>query len=175
MFLNPTHIIAEFDLQSGSKVADFGAGGGTFALSAARAVGGAGRVYAIDVQKDLLERLKKEARDARLHNLEVIWGDVERQGGTHLKDGAVDAVILSNILFQLEDKQGAANEAKRILKSDGKVLVVDWSESFGNMGPEPKAVVAEGAARTLFEQSGFQFVKSISAGHHHYGMIFKKI
>ena len=174
MFANPHHIIQQFDLQSGSKVADFGAGGGTVALAAARAVGDAGRVYAIEVQKEMLDRLKSEARSARRHNLEVIWGDVERPGGTHLKDGAVDAVILSNILFQLTDKAGAIKEARRVLKSGGKALVVDWSGSFGRMGPDPQHVVSEQSARTLCEGNGFQFVKKIEAGNHHYGMIFRK-
>lgn len=174
MFADPHHLIEQFDLQSGSRVADFGAGGGALSLSAARAVGDAGRVYAIDVQKDLLERLKNEARAARLHNLEVLWGDVEKQGGTHLKDAVVDAVIFSNILFQLEDRAGAAREAKRVLKQGGKLLAVDWSGSFGRMGPDPAHVVSEQSARTLFEQNGFQFVKTINAGAHHYGMIFRK-
>lgn len=185
MFADPHHLIEQFDLQSGSRVADFGAGGGTVALSAARAVGDGGRVYAIDVQRELLERLKNEARAARLHNLEVLWGDVEKPGGTHLKDEAVDAVIISNILFQLEDKPGAVKEAKRILKPGGRVLVVDWSGSFGRpplpmasarrgMGPDPAHVVTEQAARAIFEQNGFQLVKSINAGQHHYGMIFRK-
>jgi len=173
-FSDPHHIIAQFDLQSGARVADFGAGGGAVALAAARAVGDAGRVYAIEVQKELLPRLKNEARGARLHNLEVLWGDVERTSGTHLKDGAVDAVILSNILFQLTDRTGAVKEAQRVLKPGGKALVVDWSGSFGRMGPDPQHVVTEQSARTLCEENGFQFVKSISAGEHHYGMIFRK-
>lgn len=185
MFADPHHLIEQFDLQSGARVADFGAGGGALALVAARAVGDAGKVYAVDVQKELLERLKNEARAARVHNLEVLWGDVERQGGTHLKDGAVDAVILSNILFQLEDRTGAAKEAKRVLKPGGKLLAVDWSGSFGRppspmasarrgMGPDPTHVVTEQVARTLFEQNGFQLVKTISAGNHHYGLVFRK-
>lgn len=174
MFSDPHHLIAQFDLQSGARVADFGAGGGVVALVAARAVGDAGRVYAIDVQKELLERLKNEARGARLHNLEVLWGDVEKQGGTHLKDGAVDAVMLSNILFQLDDRPGTVKEAQRVLKTGGKVLVVDWSGSFGRMGPDPAHVVVEQTARTLFEQGGFQFVKTINAGAHHYGLVFRK-
>ncbi len=175
MFAEPQRVIEQFDLQSGARVADFGAGGGAVALAAARAVGDAGRVYAIEVQKELLPRLKNEARSARLHNLEVIWGDVEKPNGTHLKDSAADAVILSNILFQLADKAGTIKEAKRVLKHGGRALVIDWSGSFGRMGPDPAHVVTEQSARTLFEQNGFQFVKNINAGAHHYGLIFRKI
>lgn len=174
MFADPHHIIEQFDLQSGAHVADLGAGAGALSLAAARAVGEKGRVYAIEVQKGLLERLKNHARQERLHNVEAIWGDIERQNGTHLKDRTVDAAICSNVLFQVEDKEGFVKETRRILKPGGKALFVDWSDSFNNTGPHPDHVVTEGAARELFEKGGFVFVKRIEAGAHHYGMIFKK-
>ncbi len=175
MFSNPQHTIDQFELQSGAHVADFGAGSGELSFVTARAVGEAGRVYAIEVQKGLLERLKSHARGAKIHNIEAIWGDIERLQGTHLKDHTVDAVLISNVLFQVGEKSGLVKEAHRVLKPGGKLLVVDWSESFGGMGPQPEQVVPKQAARALFEQQGFRFLKEIHAGAHHYGFILKKI
>lgn len=174
MFSNPIHNIAQFDLQSGSTVADLGAGSGEVSFAAARAVGGAGKVYAVDVQKGLLDRLKKHADEERLSWIKPVWGDAERIGGTHLGDSSVDAVIVSNLLFQIEDRAGLTKEIARILRPKGKVLLIDWSDSFGGMGPQPAEVVAKPAAKELFEKNGFSFVKSIEAGAHHYGFIFKK-
>lgn len=173
-FSDPTHSIEQFELQSGSRVADLGAGAGHLSIAIAHAVGEAGRVYAIEVQKDMLERLKNLARQNHIHNIEALWGDIERPKGTHLKDGTVDAAVASNVLFQVEDKPGFTTETKRILKQGGRLLLIDWSGSYGGMGPEPKAVVGEKQARMLFEGSGFQFVKKIDAGAHHYGLVFKK-
>lgn len=155
-------------------VADFGAGSGAYALAAARAVGPDGKVYAIDVKKEVLARLKKEATERRLYNVEVLRGDVGKLGGSGLRDGAVDAVIISNILFQIEDKQVFAREVGRVLKKGGKVLIVDWSQSFGGIGPEAGAVFREDAARELFTGAGFSFERSIDAGAYHYGLVFKK-
>lgn len=174
MFADPHHLIAQFELQSGARVADLGAGSGELSIAAAWEVGEAGRVYAVEVQKELVERLKNAARDARVQNVETLWGDIERPEGTHLKDGVVDAVVCSNVLFQVEDKPGFVAETKRILKPGGRLLVVDWTDSFNHMGPHPDHVVTERAARELFEQGGFQLVKRIAAGSHHYGMIFRK-
>lgn len=174
MFSDPHHLIEQFDLQSGSRVADLGAGAGALALVAARAVGEAGRVYAIEVQKGLLDRLKNHARQERLHNIEAIWGDIERPKGTHLKDHAVDAAVCSNVLFQVEDKAGCIAEIKRILKPGGRVLLVDWKESFRGMGPHIDAVVTEPEARRLFEKGGFALTKKVQAGAHHYGLVFRK-
>ncbi|MBI2474518.1 MAG: methyltransferase domain-containing protein, partial [Candidatus Taylorbacteria bacterium] len=60
-FSDPSHNVEQFDLQSGMTVADFGTGSGYYAFAAAKAVGDKGKVYAIDVQKPLLEKLKREA------------------------------------------------------------------------------------------------------------------
>ena len=174
MFSDPSHNIAQFELQSGNRVADLGAGIGTLSVLIAQAVGDAGKVYAIEVQKPLLEKLKNHTKEARVHNIEALWGDIERPQGTHLKDQAVDAVIASNVLFQVEHKDGFVAEVKRILRPAGRVLLIDWTESFHGMGPHIEQVVTEPEARRLFEQGGFQYVKKIDAGAHHYGLIFRR-
>lgn len=174
MFADPSHCIEQFELQSGMRVADLGAGTGALSILLARAVGDAGKVYAIEVQKSILERLKKETRESRVHNVETLWGDIERVNGTHLGAASIDAAVASNVLFQVEDKAGFLAEVKRILKPGGKLLLVDWTDSFNNMGPHKDHVVPEQAARELFEGAGFRFVKKINAGQHHYGMIFRK-
>lgn len=174
MFSDPSHTIAQFELQSGSTVADLGAGTGVLSVLAAEAVGEAGKVYAIEVKKELLEKLKSRAKAARTHNVEALWGDIERLHGTHLKDAAVDTCIASNVLFQIEHKDGFVAEVKRILKHGGRVLLVDWKESYKNMGPHIEHVVTEVEARRLFEKGGFQYMKKIDAGQHHYGLVFRK-
>lgn len=174
MFSDPIYCIEQFDLQSGSRVADLGAGAGLFSLAIARAVGDAGKVYAVEVQKALLDRLKNVARAARANNVETLWGDVERVNGTHLQNAAVDACVAANVLFQVEDKSGFVTETKRILRPGGKVLLIDWTDSFGGMGPQATQVVAENSARELFEKAGFELIKKIDAGEHHYGLVFRR-
>jgi len=174
MFSDPSHIISQLDLQSGSRVADFGAGSGEYSFVAAKAVGEHGKVFAVEVQKELLGRLEREARSRKILNIEGIWGDVETAGGTHLNDGSCDAVIAANVLFQVPDKSGFAREAARVLKSRGKLLVVDWTGSFGGTGPAPNAVVPTQKAREIFESAGLSYERNVDAGAQHYGMIFRK-
>jgi ubiquinone/menaquinone biosynthesis C-methylase UbiE len=171
MFSDPQRNIGELGLQPGMSVADMGAGTGFYTFEAAQQVGSSGKVYAIDVQKDLLQKLKNSANTSRLFNVEVVWGDIEKIGGTRLRDASVDRVISSNVLFQLTDKSSYCLEIKRILKQGGKVMVVDWS-SATPLGP--KTVVSEIQARQLFEKAGFVTDSSFSAGDHHYGILFKK-
>lgn len=173
MFLKPEEHIEEFGLREGDSVADFGAGSGTYAFLAAEAVGETGKVYAVDVQREFLPNIKNGALARKLKNIEVLWGDFELPGGSGLRDETVDAVILANTLFQLEDKAGAARESKRVLKQNGKLIVVDWEDSFGNLGPAKEAVVKKNEAKDLFQKEGFLFVKEIPAGEYHYGLLFR--
>ena len=173
MFADPRTNVRQFGLQPGMTVADFGAGGGALALEMAKLIRPNGKVVAIDVQQALLARLKSEARAQGLNNVEVVWGDVEKRGGSKLADRSVDAVIISNLLFQSAAAYSLALEAKRILKPGGQAVVVEWSGSFGGLGPVADAVVAPERAKQIFNEAGFASPTEFAAGAQHYGLIFK--
>src|SRR3989344_9329532 len=98
-FTDPEKIVAELHLREGMSVADFGAGTGHHAIEAGKRVGEKGRVYAIEVQKDLLSNIKTAAKEAKLANIEVIWGDIETPHGTKIADNSIDAVAITNVFF----------------------------------------------------------------------------
>jgi len=175
MFSDPQKNISQISLPLGASVVDFGSGSGHHAKALARAVGEKGRVYAVDVQKDLLVKLKNEARAEGLLNIEIIHGDLEKQNGTHLKDQSIDAVLISNILFQIQHKAEVFKEARRILSGQGTLVVIDWSESFGGMGPAKEALFSKADAEAMATSTGFQILKEIDAGSHHYGIVCKKV
>ena len=171
-FADPKSNILQMGLHEGMKVGDFGAGSGHYALAAASIVGSTGRVYAVDVQEELLAPLQREAAARKLRNIETIWGDIERPAGTLLRDHALDAVILSNILVQLDDAKAALKEVKRVLKPGGKLLVVDWAGDYEGMGPAKERIVTEHTAEELCITGGFHKAKSFRAGPHHYSVLF---
>lgn len=155
-------------------VADIGAGSGFYTFAASKIVGGNGRVYAIDIQKELLSKIKNEAIKKHLPNIEVIWGNAESPGGTKLRDNSVDAVIASNIFFQVENKQAFVHEAKRILKPKGRLLFIDWRGTSQGLGPKTNEVTAS-SVHAIFETAGFKKESEWHAGSHHYGIIFRKL
>jgi ubiquinone/menaquinone biosynthesis C-methylase UbiE len=157
----------------GMKVVDLGAGSGFYTIEVAKAVGSGGRVYAIDVQQELLDKIKRTATNLSLYNIEIIWGNIEKIGGTKVREAIADRVILSNILFQIspENRDNLALEIKRIIKPGGKLLVIDWDSG----SPlSPKSLVPQMFAEGIFEKAGFSIEKKFDAGDHHYGIIFKK-
>ncbi|MCX6756409.1 MAG: methyltransferase domain-containing protein [Candidatus Nomurabacteria bacterium] len=172
MFANPESNIAQFNLREGMRVADFGAGSGGYTRSISNHVGHTGHVYAIDIQNTLFRKLAEDTRFYAVKNVECILGDIEKKGGSKLADKSMDAVVVSNVLFQSEDKIGLIDEVKRVLKPKGRVLVIDWMDSFAGMGPQPKYIVPKIKAEHLFVDRGFKIQENISAGSHHYGIIF---
>jgi ubiquinone/menaquinone biosynthesis C-methylase UbiE len=159
-------------LQLGLREGDFGAGSGHYARAAAAVVGHSGKVYAIDVQDDVLKHLKLNTHAHHASIIDTIWGDIEKPGGTHLRDASLDAVILANTFFQVENRATMLTEMKRVLKSGGKLLMIDWAGSYSGMGPVPEKVVPEQDAEAFFINGGLHKVKSFRAGPHHYGIIF---
>lgn len=169
MFVDPRKIVEQFGLTPGMRVADFGCGPGFYTLACARLVGEKGRVYAIDIQEDLLKQLKTEAQREHIENIEIIRGDLEEAGGSTLKEGSVGVVILANTLFQLDEPQKCVDEALRVIEKGGKIFVIDWKESFGGLGPQKENVISQDDARKLFEREGCEITRDINAQNYHYG------
>lgn len=174
IFTNPKENIKAFGVHEGMIVADLGAGTGAYTIPLAEKVGEKGRVYAVEVQKDFLTNIKRETDALGLKNVEFLWGDIERPGGAKVKDGAVDAVVLANVLFIVEDNAGLLREARRILKTGGKLLLIDWTDSYNNLGPSPEMVVTKEEALKLCEEEGFVLKEDLEVGGHHYGFIMLK-
>ncbi len=173
-FLHPAAAVRLAKIHEGLEVADFGAGSGFFTRAAARAVGPEAKVWAVDAHADMLSRVKSLSSAEGLHNVEVVRGDIEAQGGSNLPPESMDFVILTNILFSATDKAAMVKEVRRVLKRTGRALVIDWAGSFGGLGPIEAHVVSEREARKLFEEAGFTYVEAVPAGSHHWGFVARK-
>jgi ubiquinone/menaquinone biosynthesis C-methylase UbiE len=172
MFLKPENNLSILGLKDGMSVADFGSGTGFYTIEASKRVGNNGKIFAIDIQKELIKKLESNLEQLGIQNVLCIWGDLESKQGSKISDNSVDAVIISNILFQAEDKIGIIDEAKRILKPGGKVLFTDFSSS-GFYLNSSKLFLSEEEAEEMFLRRGFKIVEKISSTPAHYGIIFK--
>ena len=179
-FADPHRNISALGVEDGMKIADFGAGSGAYALIFAHAVGKSGRVYAVDVQRDLLRRIHNEAHRKGLDNVDVIWGDLETPHGSKLANRSIDIVLISNLLFQMSDIHTVFDEAWRILKPTGRLAVIEWEErppraassKIMAIGPHRDAIVHRAQAVSGVQARGFKLAHEFAAGAHHYGLMF---
>ncbi len=153
---------------------DFGCGTGHWSVALAKQIGDSGKVYAVDIQKEMLEAAKSRAEALGLLNIEIVRGDIDEEKGSGLSDGIADMVLLSNILFQADKKENMAKEALRILKKDGEAVVIEWDQSDASLGPPKRLRLKTEDTQRIFLEAGFVFKDDFPAGEHHYGLLFKK-
>ena len=173
-FADPAKNLRQFALRSGMDVADLGAGPGAYALAAAEIVGTSGHVFAVEIQKNLVQKVRAEADSQNMDNISVVWGDIEKLEGTTLADDSVDVVLLSNVLFQAKDVPAVFSEAKRILRDDGFIFVIDWSDSFGGLGPQEDHLISADEIARVVKDLGLKVVSDVDVGAHHWGIKLKK-
>lgn len=173
-FLDPEKIVDLFGIEKGDHVADFGAGHGYYTIPLARRVGGNGKVYAVDIQRQVLDVIRTKAKLEHLLNIETVLANLEEDNGSKIKEQYCDFVVISNILFQADEKQNVVREAYRILRAGGRLAMIEWDMNSGNFGPTRNLRVSRELARNLALDEGFEFDREFAAGVFHYGLLFKK-
>jgi len=176
-FLNPDKLIKEINLKPGMSVADFGCGSGEIALTAARQVGPQGQVIAIDILPFALQVLKRRSQEQGLGHIQTKQADLEQKNASQIENEAMDVVFLINILFQSKKKQAILEEAKRVLRSRGRLIIVDWLLEKKTFGPKAKYRLEPDKLKTQVKKMGFRFNRSLSPnalGSYHFGLVFEK-
>lgn len=123
-WLPPAEILQLLPLRAGDIVADIGAGTGFFALPLAQAVGAQGRVIAVDLQREMLDLLRKKLTlPGAPENIVLVNGSA---AATTLPDRSCDLVFIANVWHEVPDHAAALQEFRRLLKPGGSLAIVDW-------------------------------------------------
>lgn len=171
-FMSPEKIVEELEIKNGMTIADFGCGAGYFTIPLARKVKNSGKIFAVDVLSSALESVAGRAKLEGLLNIGTIRANVEIVGGSKLQNSSIDLVMLANILFQCTDHDSVIQESKRVLKEDGKIVIIDWIPQKVFLGPKFEHSISEEYVKKLCIKNGLKFIKNVNAGAYHYGMIF---
>lgn len=168
-FLNPEEVLKQLKLKKDMTAVDFGSGSGGWALPLAKKLED-GIVYAIDILEEPLSALRSKALLEKIFNIKIILADVEED--IDLPKESMDIILMTNLLFQVDDKKKVLEEGKRFLKKGGKILVVDWGKD-SPLGPKEGRVPVE-EVKALASEIGLKLEREFPAGSQHYGLIFTK-
>ena len=118
---NASRMLSEAGICKGQVVLDFGCGSGTYTIPAAKLVGEKGTVYALDISSKALGKMTRKAEREGLRNIVR----THSSGGDKipLEDRAVDVIMLIDVLQEIDDRDALFDEAYRILKHEGLVIV----------------------------------------------------
>jgi ubiquinone/menaquinone biosynthesis C-methylase UbiE len=121
----PTAVMASLQLHKGDDVADIGAGGGYFTFRLADEVGPTGKVYAVDVDDDMLGVLKEQIAAEGRKNVEVVKG---RYDDPMLPEKAVDLIFTSNTYHHIDAPTEYFRRVRNYLKPGGRVAILDLND-----------------------------------------------
>lgn len=172
-FLNPAEVVAQTGLMMGQTVADLGCGNGFYVLPAAQMIGPTGVVYAVDVQTQKLAATISIANQFGYRNVKVVQANL----GKPLLDiapNSCDLVIIGNILHEMPETAELIKNIYRILKSPGRVVIVEWKRTATPFGPPIERRVDQEKVEILLMQAGFRKDKDLLADGYHYAILFEK-
>ena len=145
----PDEVVAALGIEPGDQVADIGAGGGYFTFRLADAVGEAGRVYAVDVDDDMIGYLRERVADEGHPQVEVVRGEY---GDPLLPDGRIDLVFSCDTYHHLEGRTQYFSDLRADLAPGAQVAILElndvsfFARTFGHMTPKQTIVDELGAA-----------------------------
>lgn len=115
-------IFEAMGIRPGAHVADIGAGNGFFTTRLARAVGPSGKVLAVDISPNALQRLRARVAEEELTNVDVIEGAA---ADPRLPEGSLDAVLIVNAYHEMADHEQILAKIRAALKPDGRLVIVE--------------------------------------------------
>ncbi|MQF48865.1 methyltransferase domain-containing protein [SAR202 cluster bacterium AC-647-N09_OGT_505m] len=168
--VDPEHVISMIPLRPYHKVVDIGCGPGYFAVPLAKYVN-QGKLYALDIQKEMLETCRERISAIRLGNVEVLKCG---QNKLPLDKDSVDGAFIAFVLHEATDKKGFLAEAERLLQRGGWLAVLEWYKKATEEGPPLKERVSEEEVKELGEKAGLRFVSQRDLNGKNYLMLFRK-
>src|SRR5699024_52095 len=165
--LQPEKVIDLLKVTPADTVADLGAGPGMFTIPLAKL---SKKVFAVDVEPEMLERLKKNAENENIENITYVNNDLEK---IDMNDESVTCVLNTFVIHEVSSVTNTVEEMKRILKPDGRLLLADWEATGSESGPPLEIRIPSTEMEKILQNHGFQ-TELLQLNSEHYAILAHK-
>lgn len=169
--LPPEETLNKFSLKEQDIFADIGCGIGYFTIPASKIIATTNTAYAMDISQEMLDELKNRAQKQNIKNIEILKTD---EYGLKLDKKSVTYVLICNVLHEVEEKEKLIREAARILKDNGKILIIEWDKKETPMGPAMDHRISREEVKRMIKKSGLSVKYEDSISNIFYGIIAEK-
>ncbi len=167
----PEKVMATLALKPGQSVADLGSGPGYFTLRFARAVGLSGRVYGVDISREMLDYLAKQARTENLTNIQPLLAEPHNP---KLPSASVDMIFICNTLHHIPDRATYYPLLMRALKPGGRLVNIDFHKRPLPVGPPVRMKIPKAEMIREAEAAGFHLVHQYDFLKYQYFLVFTR-
>jgi FkbM family methyltransferase len=167
----PEKALDALRIQPGMTVADVGAGTGYMSLRMARRVGPTGKIYANDLQPEMLTKLRANAEQEKIINVETVLGTVS---DPKLPAGQIDLILLVDVYHEFSQPQAMLAKMRESLKPDGRLVLLEYRKEDPKVPIrlEHKMTVTE--VKTEVEAEGYKLDQVIEKLPRQHIIIFRK-
>jgi arsenite methyltransferase len=165
----PDEVIAAMNLKEGETLADIGAGSGYFAFRFARKLGDSGRVYAVDINSDMILYMNRHIRDTKLKNVTTILSD---PNDPLLAEALIDRFFICNTWHHIGDRNQYLALMRKMLKPGGQIIILDYRKEPLPVGPPPEMKMAREEVIKEMESGGFKVGKEHTFLPYQYFLVF---
>lgn len=166
----PTKAVAALKLKPGQVVADIGAGSGYYSLLLAPAVGPTGKVYATDIQPEMLALIRRKLAANRIENVVTVLGTVT---DPKLPDGSLDLAVMVDVYHELQQPQVFLRALKRALNPDGRLVLIEFRKEDPRVPIREQHKMTVREARVELEAEGYRFDEVIDVLPWQHVIIFR--
>ena len=168
-YQKPHEVLMALNLKEGDIVADIGAGSGYFSFRLAHHVGDKGRVYAADINPDMILHMNRRIRDLGVKNMITVLSDPD---DPLLGKASVDLVFICEVWHHIEDQPKYLAQIRHILKPGGRVVMIDFQKKELPVGPPVAMKIAREDLLRQMESNGFRLAKEHTFLPYQYFLVF---
>jgi len=146
----------QLKLAKGMNVCDLGCGNGYWTLPMARDVGEDGTVYAVDIQREMLQKLRQRSSKYKLNNIEPVLGKVD---DPNLPANKVDLVLMVDVYHEFSHPESMLWGIRRSLTSKGVVALLEYREEDPGVPIKPLHKMSKRQILKEYSANGFKLVR----------------